>query len=428
MEALGQDADDVEVKNTIFSMPPMKAPGIDGLHGIFFQSQWELVGPSMCKLVKQICFAGKVPAKTPIPILVFEYGEYRTLPERIGHYRDPQPRPQFEPLRLKHRLKMAIDIAHALAYLHVGFPRPIVFRHFIPSRILFNEENVAKLFDFSLSISIPEGKTHVTHRGMGIWELCAPDYKKIYVFNETLVINEKYDVYTFETPIPILVFEYGEYRTLPKRFGHYRDPQPRPQFEPLRLKHRLKIAIDIAHALAYLHVGFPRPIVFRHFIPSRILFNEENVAKLFDFSLSISIPEEAYISVQILLEKLQHGLSRDQASHRPQPSRLKIARDIANSLAYLHFGFPRPIVFRNVKTENILFNEENVAKFFDFSLSISIPEGAHFPIHRCTVYGVAAHLFGSEFAAKNCKYILIAASSLLSFSFCLQYIRFLPAN
>ena len=137
--------------------------------------------------------------ETPIPILVFEYGEYRTLPERISHYRDPQPRPQFEPLRLKHRLKMAIDIAHELAYLHVGFPRPIVFRHFIPSRILFNEENVAKLFDFSLSISIPEGKTHVTHRGMGIWELCAPDYKKIYVFNETLVINEKYDVYTFGT-------------------------------------------------------------------------------------------------------------------------------------------------------------------------------------------------------------------------------------
>ncbi|GAY57395.1 hypothetical protein CUMW_179080 [Citrus unshiu] len=127
------------------------------------------------------------------------HSKYRTLPERIGHYRDPQPRPQFEPLRLKHRLKIAIDIAHALAYLHVGFPRPIVFRHFIPSRILFNEENVAKLFDFSLSISIPEGKTHVTHRGMGIWELCAPDYKKIYVFNETLVINEKYDVYTFGT-------------------------------------------------------------------------------------------------------------------------------------------------------------------------------------------------------------------------------------
>ena len=131
--------------------------------------------------------------ETPIPILVFEYGEYRTLPERIGHYRDPQPRPQFEPLRLKHRLKIAIDIAHALAYLHVGFPRPIVFRRFILSGILFNEENVAKLFDFSLCISIPEGETHITDSLMGSWGYDAPEY------NMTGFFNEKYDVYSFGT-------------------------------------------------------------------------------------------------------------------------------------------------------------------------------------------------------------------------------------
>ncbi|KAK9215562.1 hypothetical protein WN944_007567 [Citrus x changshan-huyou] len=98
--------------------------------------------------------------ETPIPILVFESVEYRTLPERIDLYGDPQPRPQFEPLRLKYRLKIAMDIAHALAYLHVGFPRPIVFRHFMPSHISFNEQYVAKLFDFSFCISIPEGETH----------------------------------------------------------------------------------------------------------------------------------------------------------------------------------------------------------------------------------------------------------------------------
>ncbi|XP_052298049.1 non-functional pseudokinase ZRK2-like isoform X1 [Citrus sinensis] len=137
--------------------------------------------------------------ETPIPILVFEYGEYRTLPERIGLCGNPQPRPQFEPLRLKHRLKIAMDIAHTLAYLHVGFPRPIVFRHVIPSRILFNEENVAKLFDFSLSISIPEGETHITDCLMQPRGYCAPEYVPEYVpeYMRTGVFNEKYDVYTF---------------------------------------------------------------------------------------------------------------------------------------------------------------------------------------------------------------------------------------
>lgn len=51
-EALGEDMLDIEIKNTIFSMPPMEAPGIDDLHAIFFQSQWDLVGPSVCKLIK----------------------------------------------------------------------------------------------------------------------------------------------------------------------------------------------------------------------------------------------------------------------------------------------------------------------------------------------------------------------------------------
>lgn len=38
-EALGQDMLDIEIKNTIFNMPLMEAPGIDDLHAIFFQSQ-----------------------------------------------------------------------------------------------------------------------------------------------------------------------------------------------------------------------------------------------------------------------------------------------------------------------------------------------------------------------------------------------------
>ena len=32
--------DEVEIKNTIFSMKPLKFPGIDGLHAIVYQSQW----------------------------------------------------------------------------------------------------------------------------------------------------------------------------------------------------------------------------------------------------------------------------------------------------------------------------------------------------------------------------------------------------
>ena len=62
-----------------------------------------------------------------------------------------------------------MDMVKPLAYLHAGFPRPILFRNIKTSCILFNEENIAKLFDFSLSISIPEGETHIMDAVTGKW-------------------------------------------------------------------------------------------------------------------------------------------------------------------------------------------------------------------------------------------------------------------
>ncbi|XP_052298074.1 serine/threonine-protein kinase ZRK3-like [Citrus sinensis] len=126
--------------------------------------------------------------ETQIPILAFESVEFGNLHDRILS----ASQPQIEPLLMKHRLKIAMDIAHALAYLHFGFPRPIVYRDFKTAHILFTEENVAKLFDFSLSISIPEGETHITtDTVIGTWGYSAPEYLSTGVF------NEKSDVYGF---------------------------------------------------------------------------------------------------------------------------------------------------------------------------------------------------------------------------------------
>lgn len=47
-----------EVKQAIFSMQPLKAPGIDGLHAYFFQSQWEVVGNVVSREVIKV-FGGE---------------------------------------------------------------------------------------------------------------------------------------------------------------------------------------------------------------------------------------------------------------------------------------------------------------------------------------------------------------------------------
>ena len=57
---------------------------------------------------------------------------------------------------------------------------------------MFNEENVAKWFDFLLSISIPEGETHITtDRVIGTRGYSAPEYISI------CVLNEKSNVFSF---------------------------------------------------------------------------------------------------------------------------------------------------------------------------------------------------------------------------------------
>lgn len=44
-----------EIKDAVFSMRALKAPGPNGLHALFFQSQWDILGESVCKFVKD-CF------------------------------------------------------------------------------------------------------------------------------------------------------------------------------------------------------------------------------------------------------------------------------------------------------------------------------------------------------------------------------------
>ncbi|KAA3478810.1 Beta-glucosidase 46 [Gossypium australe] len=49
---------DKEIKKALFDMAPLKAPGSDGFHAHFFQSQWDILGEDICNWVKGV-FDGK---------------------------------------------------------------------------------------------------------------------------------------------------------------------------------------------------------------------------------------------------------------------------------------------------------------------------------------------------------------------------------
>nr|XP_009392862.1 PREDICTED: probable serine/threonine-protein kinase NAK isoform X2 [Musa acuminata subsp. malaccensis] len=82
----------------------------------------------------------------------------------------------FEPLSWSLRLKIAIDAAHGLAFLHAS-EKKVIYRDFKASNILLDSNYNAKLSDFGLAKHGPtDGDSHVTTRVMGTFGYAAPEY------------------------------------------------------------------------------------------------------------------------------------------------------------------------------------------------------------------------------------------------------------
>ncbi|KAF9669944.1 hypothetical protein SADUNF_Sadunf13G0017300 [Salix dunnii] len=133
--------------------------------------------------------------ETQIPILVFEYVGDRTLRDCLRGFEDARCRP----LLWIPRSKIAMDMANAVAFLHAAFAKPIVFRNFKPSNILLDDNHEAKLSDFSYSISISEGESHVRDVVKGTLGVIAPEYVITGNF------NEKLDVFNFGVILLVLL-------------------------------------------------------------------------------------------------------------------------------------------------------------------------------------------------------------------------------
>ncbi|KAM5579233.1 hypothetical protein ABKV19_009160 [Rosa sericea] len=76
---------------------------------------------------------------------------------------------------------------------------------------------------------------------------------------------------------------------------------------------------------------------------------------------------------------LQEHLSDSSSNILTWKERLRIAIDAAQGLEYLHYGCKPPIIHRDIKSTNILLNENLQAKLSDFGLSKIFPtnDGTH---------------------------------------------------
>ncbi|KAK3018455.1 hypothetical protein RJ639_004272 [Escallonia herrerae] len=90
------------------------------------------------------------------------------------------------------RLRVAIDAAKGLEYLHHGCKPPIIHRDVKSANILLSENLDAKIADFGLSKGLPgDGASHVLTAVIGTTGYLDPEYYSSHK------LNEKSDVYSF---------------------------------------------------------------------------------------------------------------------------------------------------------------------------------------------------------------------------------------
>jgi serine/threonine protein kinase len=120
-----------------------------------------------------------------VPMLVYEYISNGTLYHYIHNKTSSVPIPAIE------RLRIAVESADALAYMHSSASPPILHGDVKTANILLSDKLVAKVSDFGASMFVPNDEVEIATLVQGTCGYLDPEYLL------TCQLTDKSDVYSF---------------------------------------------------------------------------------------------------------------------------------------------------------------------------------------------------------------------------------------
>lgn len=136
-----------EIRSALFNMKPLKAPGPDGFHPVFFQKSWDIIGPDTCKTIQTWFLRGKIPESLCEALICL-----------IPKQHSPETIKQFRPISLCN------SIYKLVTKILVNRLKPL-----IPSWISPNQNSFIKGRGADINLVVASEVLHSMNKKKGKW-------------------------------------------------------------------------------------------------------------------------------------------------------------------------------------------------------------------------------------------------------------------